>query len=308
MQKTLIITCGEPSGISPEIIAKALYLYEGNAQFIVIGDRDHFTLPLPDSVTFLHRPFDSEITLGKPNPSYAKNILDILTEAALLCHDKPHHGLVTAPLQKETIAQYLPTFRGHTDFIADILSQTDKKSYKAVMMLCCDDLRTVPLTTHIPLSNVPSTITTDMIIQTAKIIHHDFIHKYHIQNPKIVVTGLNPHAGDKGLMGTEEETIIMPAIHILQSQGLNIHGVFAADSLFHASMRSTYDVALCMYHDQALIPVKTLGFDVGVNVTLGLPIIRTSPDHGTALSIAGKDSANPHAMLAAILEAEKLIM
>ena len=308
MQKTLVITCGEPAGISPEIITKALYLYEGNTQFIILGDRDHFTLPLPDSVKFLHRPFDTHITLGNPNSSYAKNILDILTEAVLLCHATPRHGLVTAPLQKETIAEYLPTFRGHTDFIADILSEADKKAYKAMMMLCCADLRTVPLTVHIPLSTVSTTITTDMILQTAQIIHQDFINKYHIKNPKIVVTGLNPHAGDKGLMGTEEESIIIPAIHILQKQGLNIHGVFAADSLFHAQMRTTYDVALCMYHDQALIPVKTLGFDVGVNVTLGLPIIRTSPDHGTALSLAGKDSASPNAMLAAILEAEKLVV
>jgi 4-hydroxythreonine-4-phosphate dehydrogenase len=168
------------------------------------------------------------------------------------------------------------------------------------MLLAGPELRTVPATIHIPLADVPAALSEELVVETGRIIAQDMVSKFAIKNPRIAVSGLNPHAGENGAMGSEDEAIISPAISRLQSEGINAFGPLPADTMFHARARAQYDVALCMYHDQALIPAKTLAFDDAVNVTLGLPFIRTSPDHGTAFDIAGKGIADPSSMIAAL--------
>ncbi len=175
-----------------------------------------------------------------------------------------------------------------------------------VMMLWCDELKTIPVTIHIPLKDVLSTLTTALIVETARVAARDLVQRFRIEHPRLVMTGLNPHAGENGAIGKEEETIIKPAVEKLRADGINAFGPLPADTLFHPQARERYDVALCMFHDQALIPVKTLAFDRAVNVTLGLPFIRTSPDHGTAFDIAGTGRADPGSLIAALQLAARL--
>ncbi len=295
---------GEPAGIGIEIITKALKNSEfSDIRFIIIGDKNLFPNNMPSNVTFHHINFGHTVELGVCKSDYADKILQTLNVGIDYCLDKTVNALVTAPINKNTIHAINSNFFGHTDYISDVIFNRTKKYYKPIMMLKCPDLKAVPLTVHIPLKDVANSITQNLIIDTVTIVHHALENDYKIKNPKIKIAGLNPHAGDNGIMGIEELTILMPAIETLRSYHIDISNPASADTMFHAQARAGYDVAICMYHDQALIPVKTLGFDVGVNVTLGLPIIRTSPDHGTALDIAGKNSANPSAMIAAIQEA-----
>ena len=301
---TIAITMGEPAGIGCEIISKALLSDDFNTiRFIVIGDKNLFPQNLPDNVTIHPIDFGQDITLGVCKTDYADKILQMIDIGIDYCLNKTADALVTAPINKDTIHAIKSDFFGHTDYISDVLFDRLKKRYDPVMMLCCPDLKAVPLTVHIPLHKVANTITTDLIINKVTIIHHALRNDYQILNPRIKLAGLNPHASDNGIIGNEEHDILMPAIQALRLKGINISNPTSADTMFHKEARKTYDIAVCMYHDQALIPVKTLGFDIGVNVTLGLPIIRTSPDHGTALDIAGKNQANPSAMIAAIHEA-----
>ncbi|MFT6072709.1 MAG: 4-hydroxythreonine-4-phosphate dehydrogenase [Alphaproteobacteria bacterium] len=302
--KTIAITMGEPAGIGIEIITKALDNPQFKAvNFIIIGDQKLFPDVLPQNVTFHHIDFGKTVQLGICKTDYAAQILDTINVGVHYCLNGTAHALVTAPINKDNIHTINPHFFGHTEYIADIIQQTTGIYHQPVMMLSCPDLKAVPLTIHVPFKKVPEILTTNLIIQHVKIIHHSLQTYYHIQNPRIYIAGLNPHAGDNGIMGDEETTILMPAIEQLRLENINISNPLSADTMFHAAARKNYDIAVCMYHDQALIPVKTLGFDVGVNVTLGLPIMRTSPDHGTALNIAGKNHANPSAMIAAIQEA-----
>jgi 4-hydroxythreonine-4-phosphate dehydrogenase len=175
-----------------------------------------------------------------------------------------------------------------------------------VMMLWSEQLAVVPVTVHIPLSDVPSALTTDLIVLTGRIVARELRERFGIANPRLALAGLNPHAGENGAMGTEDETIIVPAIDILRAEGIQVAGPLPADTMFHAHARSRYDAALAMYHDQALIPIKTIAFDEAVNVTLGLPFVRTSPDHGTAFDIAGKGIARPDSLMAALKLAARL--
>ncbi len=205
-------------------------------------------------------------------------------------------GLVTNPIHKKRLYAAGFTHPGHTEYLATLT----KRPGAAVMMLACEELKVVPATVHIPLNTVPQILTVEALKKTISITHADLVERFAIPKPRIVVAGLNPHAGEEGSIGTEELTILKPAIDDLQKDGLNVTGPFPADSLFHKAARVKYDAAICMYHDQALVPIKTIDFDNGVNVTLGLPIIRTSPDHGTADDIAGKGIANPASLIAAI--------
>jgi 4-hydroxythreonine-4-phosphate dehydrogenase len=301
---TIAITMGEPAGIGREIITKALRSDEFNTiDFIIIGDKNLFDMPKSNRIKFHHIDFGNSVEMGICKIDYADKILEMIDIGVDLCLNKVADALVTAPINKDTIHAIKPDFYGHTDYIRDVIFNRTQNYYSPVMMLACPELRAVPLTVHIPLCDVAKTITTEMIIQTVTIIDTAMKENYKINNPRIKIAGLNPHAGDNGIMGHEETTILMPAIAALRQKGIIISDPTSADIMFHTQARQQYDIALCMYHDQALIPVKTLGFDVGVNVTLGLPIIRTSPDHGTALDIAGQNKASANAMISAIREA-----
>jgi 4-hydroxythreonine-4-phosphate dehydrogenase len=202
---------------------------------------------------------------------------------------------VTCPIAKKTLTAAGFAFPGHTEFLAHLT-----RAPRAVMMLAIQGLRVVPVTIHEPLAAVPGHLTMDLIVETARIAAQALKRDFGLADPRLAVAGLNPHAGEGRTLGHEEFEVITPAIEQLRAEGIAVTGPHAADSMFHAAARARYDAAICMYHDQALIPVKTIDFDGGVNVTLGLPIVRTSPDHGTAFDIAGKGIANPASLIAAI--------
>ena len=207
---------------------------------------------------------------------------------------------MTAPINKKALYDSGFEFPGHTEFLAALATQHTGTPCAPVMMLAGPQLRTIPVTIHIALKDVPDILTSDMIVDAGKIAAADLKSRFGIATPRLAISGLNPHAGENGSMGKEDNDIVLPAVEALIRSGIDAVGPLPADTMFHASARQKYDVALCMYHDQALIPAKTLAFDDAVNVTLGLPFIRTSPDHGTALDIADKGIANPSSMIAAL--------
>jgi 4-hydroxythreonine-4-phosphate dehydrogenase len=216
-------------------------------------------------------------------------------------------ALVTNPIAKRSLRTISLEYPGHTAFLGQLAARhTGNDAIRPVMMLVAPGLRVVPATVHIPLSSVPRTVTRALIVETARITASALAEDFAVPSPRIAVAGLNPHAGEEGLIGTEEEDIIAPAIAELKRDGIAVTGPHAADSLFHDEARRTYDAAIAMYHDQALIPLKTLAFDRGVNVTLGLPFVRTSPDHGTAYSLAGTGRARPDSFIAALKLAAQL--
>ncbi|WP_176596522.1 MULTISPECIES: 4-hydroxythreonine-4-phosphate dehydrogenase PdxA [Sphingobium] len=310
------VSLGDPAGIGPEIVAKSWVMREarGLPPFFAVGDAASLRAVWSGPIETVSTPeeaaaaFDSalpclqvadagEIIPGSPCMDGARTAFQALEVAVGLARSGSAAGIVTAPVGKEQLYGVGFTHPGQTEFIAE---RCGVAPHNAVMMLAGPSLKVVPVTIHIPLADVPSVLTIDLIraraITTAKGLQRNF----GIGRPRLVVAGLNPHAGEGGALGREEIDIIRPAVESLQAEGYDISGPLAADTLFHTRARETYDAALCMYHDQALIPIKTLNFDEGVNITLGLPIVRTSPDHGTAFGIAGKDSANPGAMMAAI--------
>ena len=321
--RPIALTCGEPAGVAPEITAKAwLALRDvSEAAFFLIGDCDYlssrsatagisietaiisdpseasgkFAMALP----VLHRPVMVHPRPGVIDPATAKSVIAAIDEGVSLVMDGEAAGLVTNPIQKEAL--YSAGFRhqGHTDYLAALASKNGQR-VQEVMMLVAKGLRAVPLTVHIPFKDVPAALNTGMIAAQGRVVANDLQRYFGIAQPRLAFTGLNPHAGENGTMGREEQTIIIPAINQLRALGLNVAGPLSADTAFHEEARATYDAILCMYHDQALIPVKTLDFHGGVNVTLGLPFIRTSPDHGTALGIAGTGKANPTSLIAAL--------
>jgi 4-hydroxythreonine-4-phosphate dehydrogenase len=195
---------------------------------------------------------------------------------------------------------------GHTEFLGRLAQEATGKPVTPVMMLWSPELAVVPVTIHIPLRQVFSVLSTELIVQTGRIVARDLSARFRVARPRLVVAGLNPHAGEDGTLGEEDRDIVAPAVAQLKAEGIDARGPLSADTLFHERARETYDVALCMYHDQALIPIKTLAFDHGVNVTLGLPFVRTSPDHGTAFDIAGTGKADPSSLVAALKLAARL--
>jgi 4-hydroxythreonine-4-phosphate dehydrogenase len=253
----------------------------------------------------LHRPLASHPRPGIIVPANASQVIAAISEAVDLIFSGLAAGLVTNPIQKEAL--YGEGFRhqGHTDFLAH-LSARHGHAVQEVMMLVAADLRAIPVTVHIPLKDVPARLTRETILAQARVTARDLSRFFGIDQPRLAFTGLNPHAGENGAMGREEIDIIRPALEILRQEGLTVLGPLSADTAFHAEARMAYDAILCMYHDQALIPVKTLDFHGGVNVSLGLPFIRTSPDHGTALAIAGQGKANPQSLIAAIRLAARM--
>ena len=240
---------------------------------------------------------DCDYQPGAPDRAGAELALASLTEATRLTVAGEAAGLVSGPIAKARLAEVGFDYPGQTEFVADACGIA---AQDAVMMLAGPSLRTVPLTVHVALAAVPGLITTALIVAKARIVAAALQRDFGLTTPRIAIAALNPHAGEDGRMGDEDQRIVAPAVAALQAEGIAASGPHAADALFAPHSRSTFDVALCMYHDQALIPVKALDFDQGVNVTLGLSIIRTSPDHGTAFGIAGTGQANPGAMIAAI--------
>jgi 4-hydroxythreonine-4-phosphate dehydrogenase len=316
----LAISLGDPAGIGPELIAQAWALREseGLFPFFVAGGPELLAaaaatrgIALP--VTQIYHPAealdcfgtslpvlagaDGDYTPGAPCRTGAELALASLEEATRLTVAGEAGALVTGPIAKALLADVGFAHPGQTEFVA---AACGIAAADAVMMLAGPSLRTVPLTVHIALADVPRQISTDLIVRRAQITAAALRQDFGIDQPRLAIAALNPHAGEAGRMGDEEARIIAPAIAALQAAGIDATGPHAADALFAPRARAGYDAALCMYHDQALIPLKTLDFDAGVNTTLGLPIIRTSPDHGTAFAIAGQAIADPGAMIAAI--------
>ena len=233
---------------------------------------------------------------GAPSPANAAATIGAIEQAVDMVRDGEASGVVTCPIHKSALYSAGFTHPGHTEFLAELAGG----AVKPVMMLAVGGFRTVPITIHMSLASAIAALTPELIVETAEIVHADLRRYFGIGAPRLAISGLNPHAGEDGTMGTEEQTIIGPAIARLKRGGIDVTGPLPADSMFHKAARAGYDAALCMYHDQALIPVKTIGFEDGVNCTLGLPFVRTSPDHGTALDIAGRGAGDPRSLLAAL--------
>jgi 4-hydroxythreonine-4-phosphate dehydrogenase len=215
-------------------------------------------------------------------------------------------AIVTNPVAKNVLYRSGFAEPGHTEFLAKLVEEATGKPIKPVMMLWSPELAVVPVTIHLPFKDVATQLTSELVMETGRIVAQDLTARFGISRPRIVVAGLNPHAGEQGMLGGEDGAIVVPAVKRLQAEGIDAVGPLPADTLFHERARASYDVALCMYHDQALIPIKTLAFDHAVNVTLGLPFVRTSPDHGTAFDIAGKGTADPSSLAAALTLAARL--
>jgi 4-hydroxythreonine-4-phosphate dehydrogenase len=214
--------------------------------------------------------------------------------------------VVTNPVAKNVLYRSGFAEPGHTEFLAKLAAETTVKAARPVMMLWSAELAVVPVTIHLPLREVVSRLTSELVLETGRIVARDLATRFGIARPRLAVAGLNPHAGEEGALGEEDRIIVAPAIKQLRAEGIDAIGPLPADTLFHERARASYDVALCMYHDQALIPIKTLAFERAVNVTLGLPFVRTSPDHGTAFDIAGTGCADPSSLVAALTLAARL--
>ena len=265
----------------------------------VIGDARDAAAAFADAVPVLHRPLAAHPEPGVIDPATAPQVIAAIDEAVDLAFAGAVSAIVTNPINKDAL--YAAGFRhqGHTDYLAH-LSARHGNPVNEVMMLIGGDLRAVPVTVHIPLADVPRALTREAILAQARVTARDLRRYFGIARPRLTFTGLNPHAGENGAMGREEIEVIAPALEQLRAEGLDVTGPVSADTAFHPEARATYDAILCMYHDQALIPVKTIDFHGGINVSLGLPFIRTSPDHGTALGIAGKGLARPDSLIAAL--------
>ena len=311
LRAPVALSCGEPSGIGPEIAVKAWQDIGHEVPFFWIGDPSHLpagagwhAITSPDqamhpeqaTMPVLEHRFAAPAPAGAPAPENAQGVIDVIARAVDLVRSGQAAALCTAPIHKKALQDGAKfAYPGHTEYLA-ALGGTDR----AVMMLASDQLRVVPVTIHIALADVPNALTPDLLRDTIQITATGLTQQFGIPGPRIAVAGLNPHAGEGGAMGREELDWIAPLIRELAATGMSISGPHPADTLFHAAARARSDVAICMYHEQALIPIKTLDFDRGVNVTLGLPFIRTSPDHGTAFDIAGQGIANPTSLIEAL--------
>lgn len=244
---------------------------------------------------------------GRPDPANGTAIVTAIEHAAAAVATGTASALVTNPIAKSVLYRTGFAHPGHTEFLAELARRhVPGRDWRSVMMLVGGELRVVPLTIHVPLATVPAAITRELIEATARVTAAALEQDFGIGSPRIVVAGLNPHAGEDGAMGSEDRDVIAPAIAVLRAEGLRVTGPHPADSLFHTQARREYDAVLAMYHDQAIIPVKTLAFDTAVNVTLGLPFVRTSPDHGTAFAIAGSGRASPASLVASLRMAAEI--
>lgn len=266
---------------------------------ITVASLDEAVTAFQSALPVLPCPLAVDIVAGQPASQAAPAITAAIERAVTAVLDGEAAAIVTNPIAKHVLAGAGFPHPGHTEFLG-ALAKARGFPASPVMMLVGADLRVVPVTIHIPLAAVPKALTTALILQTARVTARGLQRYFGIAAPRLAITGLNPHAGEEGMLGHEDRAIIVPAIEALRREGMQVSGPYPADTLFHSRARQTYDAALAMYHDQALIPVKTLAFDEGVNVTLGLPFIRTSPDHGTAFDIAGSGKARPDSLIAAL--------
>ncbi len=326
----LAVSIGDPSGVGADVALSA-WLQRKELSlptFLLIADpaqlsdrAQHLGLNVP--IATISTPadacdvFDVKLPVlplknthkespGKPLPENAAGVIEAIERTVALTLSGETSAVVTCPIAKKPLYDAGFKHPGHTEFLAELASKHLGRTVIPVMMLAGPELRAVPVTIHIPLVDVPRLLTKDDILEVAYITAQELTDRFGIAAPRIAISGLNPHAGEGGALGKEDDAIIRPAVEELQREGINAWGPLPADTMFHAQARVTYDVAICMYHDQALIPAKALAFDETVNVTLGLPFIRTSPDHGTAFDIAGKGIARPDSLIASIRLAQEL--
>ena len=316
------LTMGEPAGIGPDITLSTWAGRAGNGvgPFFVLGDGRVMAeraklLGLEVPIREIGAPEETlahfagalpvlpvpcpEVVPGEPRGETAAAVIRAIEEAVALTLAGRASAVVTNPIAKSVLARAGFPHPGHTEFLAE-LSGRGGVAPQPVMMLAAPVLRAVPVTTHIALRDVPGALTRELIVRIARITVDGLIRHFAVARPRLLFAGLNPHAGEDGLMGHEDEEIVRPAVSELAGEGIDARGPVSADTMFHAEARATYDAAICMYHDQALIPVKTLAFDEAVNVTLGLAFLRTSPDHGTAFALAGTGRAREASLLAAL--------
>lgn len=325
----LAVTLGEPAGVGPDLILQS-WLERGThglSPFFVAGDPDMLArrADLLDLDVPIERCAEADApaifasalpvvptgqaargTPAEPTGADAEAVIASIDGCVQAIHTGTARAVVTAPIHKRTLYAAGFTHPGHTEYLGALAERLFGVTATPIMMLAGPELRTVPVTVHIPLRDVPDYLTASMIVAAGQIVARDLVDRFGIDNPRLAVTGLNPHAGEGGALGGEDELIVAPAVGELQLRKIDARGPFPADAIFSAAARTTYDVVLAMYHDQALIPVKTLAFDETVNVTLGLPFVRTSPDHGTAFDLAGTGRARPDSFLAALAMADRM--
>jgi 4-hydroxythreonine-4-phosphate dehydrogenase len=325
----LALTLGEPAGIGPDL---TLGLWQRRVEldlpaFYIIADPEFLkararalgldialsvATPAQACAVFGRAlpvvPLDLAVTAapGKPDASSAPAAIASIRRAVADVMAGRAAAIITNPVAKNVLYRSGFAEPGHTEFLARLAAEATGKPVQPVMMLWSSELAVVPVTIHLPLKDVVAALTSDLIVQTGRIVAHDLRERFGVARPRIAVAGLNPHAGEAGAMGEEDVSIVAPAVAHLKAEGIDVLGPLPADTMFHERARTTYDVALCMYHDQALIPIKTLAFDHAVNVTLGIPFVRTSPDHGTAFDIAGTGKADPSSLIAALTLAARL--
>lgn len=322
----LALTPGEPAGVGCELAADA-WLRRGSEAlpaFMLIDDPDRVAARLrsigrdvavraiddpgdavdlfPDSLPVLPHAFHAADRPGAPDAANGPAVVQAIERAVTLVQDGHASAVVTNPIQKETLYEAGFAFPGHTEFLAHLAGP----DVTPVMLLASPELRVVPVTIHIPLAEVARRLTTAGIVEVARITAAALVRDFGIARPRLAVAGLNPHAGEGGALGREDIEVVAPAVAALRAEGIDAVGPLPADTMFHPEARATYDAALGMYHDQVLVPLKTLDFWGGVNVTLGLPFVRTSPDHGTALALAGTGRARPDSLIAALRLAARM--
>jgi 4-hydroxythreonine-4-phosphate dehydrogenase len=328
MARPLALTLGEPAGIGPDIaIAAWLRRHEFNLPpFYLLGDRDFIAArakllgldvrladataasaaaTFADALPVVSTGHTITAQPGRPDASSAPAVIASILQAVADVEAGRASAIVTNPISKSVLYRAGFSHPGHTEFLAE-LAPRDGKTPMPVMLLWSPALAVVPVTIHVSLRDAIAQLSSQLITATARIVVADMRARFGLRHPRLAISGLNPHAGEDGSIGTEEQTIIAPAIAVLRNEGIDVRGPLPADTMFHPAARATYDCAICMYHDQALIPIKTLAFDDGVNVTLGLPFVRTSPDHGTAFDIAGTGRANPSSLIAALQLAARM--
>ncbi len=318
----LALSLGDPAGVGPEITVKAWQALRAEGPpFLVIGDYQLLATASPAGASILARvgspeeaarvfptalpvldmPLQGRVVSGQPSAANAAMVVRWIETAVGLALSGAVNGVVTAPIAKAPLYEAGFRFPGHTEFLDELTAAAPVSGRRGpVMMLAAGDLRTTLVTIHEPLAAVPALITADRIIRTAEVTLQALRRDFGVANPRLMVSGLNPHAGESGAIGREETDVIIPAVHELVSRGHDVRGPRPADTLFHAEARKGCDAVVCMYHDQALIPVKMLDFWGGVNVTLGLPVVRTSPDHGVGYDIAGRGLARADSLIAAV--------
>jgi len=325
----LIVTQGDPSGIGPEVTLKAWRARKSQTQpFFVLGDAALFERQAADlkldvpiarvspqetaqafatALPVVDLGFPVTGVAGRPDAADAPATIAAIERGVRMVKQGEASAIVTNPIAKEILYKARFTHPGHTEFLGELGEALWGTPVLPVMMLWSPQLAVVPVTIHVSLQRAIKDLTTELIVKTARIVAHDLQRKFAIAKPRLAIAGLNPHAGENGTMGREDLDVVSPAIAQLQTEGIDARGPLPPDTMFHAAARVQYDAALCMYHDQALIPIKTLAFDSAVNLTLGLPFIRTSPDHGTAFDIAGKGIADEASLMAALDLASLLV-